>query len=130
MITDDQERLRITCSGKVAIDKDLGVGRDLEVQNNATLNISGGQTIIHGPTTVENMSPTHLTGTLDVDKSLNVDGTTDLNDNLTVNNMASTHLTGNLDVDKTLNVDGTTDLNDDLTVNNMAAYTPNRQPRC
>ena len=144
-ITNNIERLRITCAGVVNIVNDLNVGanldvgidahigNDLTVDQDVFLNVDGGNTTVNGDLTVANMSPTLLTGTLTVDKAtdlnstLNVDGTTDLNDDLTVTGMSSTLLTGTLTVDKatdlnsTLNVDGTTDLNDDLTVTGMSS---------
>ncbi|MEP6796067.1 MAG: hypothetical protein ABJB16_17185 [Saprospiraceae bacterium] len=95
--------------------------------------------------TVANISPTQLTGSLDVDKTLNVDGATTLNNGLdvtgmnathltgtltedqkttlnaalTVNNNAPTHLTGDLVVDGSVNIDGDITLNGPLNVNGM-----------
>ncbi|HEX5112222.1 MAG TPA: hypothetical protein VFV79_05210 [Saprospiraceae bacterium] len=133
MITNNIERLRITCAGDIDIAKslsvgeDLDVGHDLHVGNDAvidqdvTLNEDGGNTTVRGDLTVSDMSPTQLTGTLTVDKAtdlnmtLNVDGTTTLNDDLTVTGMNPTLLTGTLTVDKATN------LNSTLDVNNMAA---------
>ncbi|MEP7321787.1 MAG: hypothetical protein ABI761_07700 [Saprospiraceae bacterium] len=69
---------------------------------------------VHGPTDfydrlwVNNMSPSHFTGTLQVDRITN------LNDDLNVNNVSPTLLTGTFVVDKSTN------LNDSLTVNNMS----------
>lgn len=155
-ITNNLERLRITCEGVVNIVNDLNVGanldvgidahigNDLTVDQDVFLNVDGGNTTVNGDLTVANMSPTHLTGTLTVDKatdlnsSLNVDGTTTLNDDLTVTGMSPTYLTGTLEVDKatnlnntltvddatdlnsTLNVDGATDLNSTLSVDGAA----------
>jgi hypothetical protein len=144
IVTNNIERLRITCEGVVNIVNDLNVGanldvggdahigNDLTVDQDVFLNVDGGNTTVNGDLTVANMSSTHLTGTLEVDKAtdlnltLNVDGATDLNSSLDVNNMSPTHLTGTLEVDKatdlssTLNVDGATDLNGSLDVNNMS----------
>ncbi len=130
IVTNDMERMRILCSGEIEIDSDLTVGNDLVVNNNTSIgndldvgnntnigndlmvqrnvevNISGGNTIVHGNFDVADGSATNLTGTL------NVDGATDLNSSLDVNNGSPTNLTG------TLNVDGATDLNSSLDVNN------------
>ncbi|MFZ1679308.1 MAG: hypothetical protein WAT91_18665 [Saprospiraceae bacterium] len=94
---------------------------------------------------VMNLSQTQLTGSLDVDKTMNVDGATTLNNTLdvsgvthlsgtlvvdkattlnstlTVANLSATQLTGTLDVDKTLNVDEATTLNNGLDVTGMSA---------
>jgi len=144
MITNNLERLRITCEGDINITNSLSVGvnldvgndvhigNDLTVDQDVFLNVDGGNTTVNGDLTVDNMSSTYLTGTLTVDKAtdlnltLNVDGTTTLNDDLTVTGMNPTLLTGTLTVDKatdlnlTLNVDGATDLNSSLDVNNMS----------
>ncbi|WP_235297926.1 autotransporter outer membrane beta-barrel domain-containing protein [Portibacter marinus] len=120
IVTNNLERLRILCTGEIEIDSDLDIGNDLNVVNNANIgndltvqqnveiNISGGNSIVHGDLDVVDQSSTNLTGTL------NVDGTTDLNSSLDVNNASPTNLTG------TLNVDGTTDLNSSLDVNNTS----------
>ena len=102
MITDNEEQLRITCAGEVAIDKDLSVGRDLDVHRNANLNISGGETNIYGATSVRNMSPTYLSGILTVDKQ------TLLNSTLDVENATK--------LKSTLSVDGPSRLNSSLNV--------------
>ncbi len=133
VITNDIERLRITCEGDVSIENSLHVGQDLTVDYNTYLNVDGGETVVNGDLTVDNMSSTYLTGTLDVDKAtnlnstlevdgatdlnddLNVDGTTDLNDDLTVTGMASTYLTGTLDVDKATNLNSTLEVDGDAT---------------
>ncbi len=146
MVTNNLERLRIECEGKIVIDSDLDVGNNLDVGNdvhigndltvdqNVELNVEGGSTEIHGDLTVSDQSSTNLTGTL------TVDGATNLNNSLDVNNSSPTNLTGTLEVDgaTTLNssldvtnnsptvltgnltVDGTTNLNNTLDVNNSS----------
>lgn len=120
MVTNNLERLRIYANGDIFIKKSLRIGANLTVDSSAFLNRLGGSTINYGPFTVENQSPTLLSGTLTVDEetdlnsSLNVDGITDLNSHLNVNNLAKTKLTG------TLQVDGVTDLNSALNVNNIS----------
>ncbi|WP_309640765.1 hypothetical protein [Flavobacterium sp.] len=120
-VTNNIERLRILANGDINLKKSLEIGEDLVVKRNVTLNTTGGQTINKGNFTVSNMSSTWLTGTADIDKSLNVDGATTLQSSLDVNNMSPTHLTGLLDVDKTLNVDLATTLQSTFLVNNGAA---------
>jgi len=132
IVTDNEERMRILCSGQVLIDGALDVGSDLTVQQNVEVNIMGGTTTVRGDLSVVDGSNTYLSGDLVVDGTtnlnssldvnnnsptnltglLNVDGTTDLNSSLDVNNNSPTNLTG------LLNVDGTTDLNSSLDVNN------------
>ncbi len=138
IVTNNQERLRITADGELItpdgvglnlggnfrvrgdetqIDKDLRVGRDVWLNYNDTFS-PRGQTINYGNFTVESMSSTLLTGVLnvnkdtDLDAKLNVDGITDLNEALNVNNAKKTTLTGELQVD------GITNLNEALNVNN------------
>lgn len=126
-ITDDKERLRITEDGEVKIAGDLEVGMDLTVKKNVFLNTEGGSTTINGPTTIggADMNPATFTGPVQMDKTLNVDlattlnntldvdGATTLNESLTVTGMKPTHLTGTLEVDKA------TTLNESLTVTGM-----------
>ncbi len=138
LITDNVERLRILSGGNIVTKLNFEVGKNLKVggttnvgmnatiddsltvKKNVFLNTVSGQTINFGPFNVINMSPTLLSGTLQVDSAtdlnhrLNVDGPTDLNDSLSVNNMSPTKLTG------TLQVDSTTTLNDALFVNNAS----------
>lgn len=87
MVTNNKERLRITADGQIITgDGKFTIGGNLEVQGDSTvinkdlyvgrnvnLNINEefdpkGETINYGNFTVENMSSTLLTGTLDVDK--------------------------------------------------------------
>lgn len=141
LITDNLERMRITAAGNIItklnfdITKNLKVGQNLQVDVNASigdslvvkknvvLNTVSGSTLVYGPFTVENLSPSHLTGILTVDQAtilkttLNVDGNTDLNARLFVNNLSPTTLTG------TLQVDSVTNLNDALTVTNASPTT-------
>ncbi|MEP7267358.1 MAG: hypothetical protein ABI844_06985 [Saprospiraceae bacterium] len=127
LITNNVERLRITADG------DIKTKLNFEIGKSVLLNASSGSTVNNGPFTVDKMSPTLLTGTLTVLKSikisdslvvgsmkptiltgtLRVDKSTKLNDSLTVTNMKPTLLTGTLTVDKS------TKLNDSLTVTNM-----------
>jgi hypothetical protein len=122
MITSNLVRLTIQANGDVSIENSLDVGvdltvgndatinNDLEVGNNVNLNTNGtGATVNFGDFTVANTSSTDLSGTL------NVDGESDLNNNLRVNNTSSTDLSG------TLNVDGESDLNNNLRVNNASS---------
>lgn len=88
MVTNNKERLRITADGQIITgDGKFTIGGNLEVQGDSTvinkdlyvgrnvnLNFSDdfdpkGETINYGNFTVENMSSTLLTGTLDVDKA-------------------------------------------------------------
>ena len=141
LITDNIERMRITAAGDIKtklnfdITKNLKVGQNLQVdftasigdslvvKKNVILNSVSGSTLVYGPFTVSNLSPTYLTGTLIVDRAtdlnttLNVDGHTDLNSRLFVNNLSPTLLTG------TLQVDSATNLNDALTVTNASPTT-------
>lgn len=128
LITDNQQRIKITAAGDVKTTLNFEVGKSV------LLNAVSGSTINNGPFTVDKMSPTILTGTLQVNRAikttdtllvsgmkptilsgtLRVDKSTTLNDSLTVTNMKPTVLTGKLRVDKS------TTLNDSLTVTNMA----------
>jgi len=133
-VTDDQERMRITEDGEIQLNGNLDVGgsaviqEDLTVYQDVHLNTQGGATDINGPTTIggAGMNLATFTGDVKIDKTLEVDGETDLNSALRVNNASTTLLTGTLnvnedtDLDANLNVDGTTDLNDALRVNNAA----------
>ena len=109
MVTNDEERLRISADGEIGIENDLSVGADLTVMQNVYLNTVAGETINNGNLTVANSSATSLTGNLDVD------GATNLNSTLNVNNNAATDLSGDV------NVEGSTSLQGTLDVNNAAA---------
>jgi hypothetical protein len=121
VVTNNIERMRVLANGDINIKKSVDIGEDLYVKRNVTLNITGGQTVNNGNFTVAKGSSTWLTGTADIDKTLNVDGVTTLQSALNVLNVSPTHLTGLLDVDTTLNVDGATTLQSTLDVNNGAA---------
>jgi len=135
IVTDDEERIRITEDGEIQLTGNLDVGgsaviqEDLTVYQDVFLNTQGGSTTIDGPTTIggPGMNQAIFTGPVQMDKTLNVDGETDLNSALRVNNASSTVLTGTLnviqdtDLDADLNVDGETDLNSALRVNNAAS---------
>ncbi len=138
MITDNKERLRILAGGDIRtklnfeIGQNLNIGQNLYVvgsacigdslivKQNVIFNAIGGSTFNFGPFTVAGLSPTLFTGTLTVDKAtelnttLNVTRSTNLNGRLYVTKMSPTLLTG------TLTVDSTTNLNDALNVNNMS----------
>lgn len=138
LITDNIERMRILSGGDIITKLNFEIGKNLTVdqnlfvikstnigdsllaKKNVLLNTIGGSTINYGPFTVANASPTHLTGRLTVDRSvdldstLTVDGPTDLNGRLFVNNMSPTKLSGTLQVDSAVNI------NDALFVNNMS----------
>ena len=94
-------------SGRTVIDGSTEIGRDLDVY---------GMSDLWNSLTVNNFSPTRLTGTLDVDLDTNlnsdliVDGTTVMNSSLDITNASPVNFTG------TLNVDGVTDLNNNLIV--------------
>jgi cytoskeletal protein CcmA (bactofilin family) len=116
IVTNNIERLRIFADGNISLKKSLEIGEDLNVKRNVNLNITGGQTTNNGNFTVAKGSSTFLTGTADIDKTLNVDGITTLQSALNVLNGSATHLTGTIDVDQSANIDGATDLNSTLTV--------------
>ncbi len=132
IVTNDAERIRILCSGEVEIDSDLDIGNDLTVQNNVEVNITGGNTVVHGDLSVVDGSTTNLSGPLNVDgptdlnNTLNVDGQTDLNNTVNVTGGSTTNLSGPLNVDgptklnNTLEVEGVTNLNTTLNVNNSS----------
>jgi hypothetical protein len=65
---------------------------------------------------VNNGAASHLTGNLDVDGTLNVDGTTSLQSALSVNNLAATHLTGTLLVDKVATFNNPVNANGQVTI--------------
>ena len=123
IVTNNVERMRILCSGKILIDSDLDVGNDLTVQNNVEVNISGGSTIVHGDLSVVDGSTTNLTGPLNVDgptdlnNTLNVDGVTDLNNTLNVTGGNTTNLTGILNVTNISNLGSTLNVNNNSTTN-------------
>lgn len=131
--TNAQERMKILASnGNITLTGDLTIAYDLTVERNTTvsrnllvkndelidssltikkkvlLNTASGSTSNYGPFTVERISPTLLTGTLQVDQ------VTNLNDSLKVNNLKPTLLTG------TLRVNQATNLYDSLRVNNSS----------
>ena len=120
MVTKNEERLRITKDGDIAIKTNLNVGNnvdignDLTVKKNVYLNTLGGATTNNGPLSVANASPTSLSGTLTVDKAtnlkstLNADGATTLGSTL---NVAGASALAN-----TLNVTEATNLNSTLGV--------------
>jgi len=82
MVTDNIERLRIYANGNINIKKSLTIDEDLTVGKNVYLNTVAGETINNGSFTVENQSPTLLTGELHVnglsqfDSNINVDAST------------------------------------------------------
>jgi len=102
IVTNNIERMRVFTDGDIEILNSLTVDKDFTVKYNVALNTYGGATVNYGPLTVQNASPTLLSGTLTVDEetdlnsSLNVDGPTDLNSSLSVNNMSPTILSGTL----------------------------------
>ncbi len=97
----------IIATGTVNVDGNVFFGSDLVVD---------GTTNLNGSLSVNNESPTQLTG------ALTVDGPTSLNSTLDVNNESPTHLTGTLNVDletrlaSTLEVEGVTVLGNNLRV--------------
>ncbi len=140
-------------TGSLDVDKTLNVdgattiNNALVVQGNS--HVSGILTVDKATTlndlTVANMSATQLTGSLDVDQKMSVDGATTLNnslsvtntsasflsgiltvakavtlkDKLTVANAASTHMTGSLTVDGNVNVGSDINIDGPLEVINM-----------
>lgn len=128
------DRLKIAADGNIDIRRSLSIGANLNVDSSVNLNRTTGSTLNNGPFTVGTLarrSPTFLFGTLTVDsaqatklggtltvdretilnRSLTVNGPTDLNSRLNVNQKSPTTLTG------TLNVKGITDLDSALNVN-------------
>ena len=92
LVTDNQDRLRITAAGVVEIAGSLDIGENLTVQNNVLLNANlTGATINKGDFTVAEGSSTQLTGTLEVtdattlNSTLVVAGATTLNSTLAAN---------------------------------------------
>ncbi|WP_298904855.1 hypothetical protein [uncultured Psychroserpens sp.] len=89
--------------------------RHREIIATSTLDVDGA-TNLNNSLSVNNQSPTELSGTLTVDNDTN------LNSNLTVNNQSPTYLTGDLTVDGLVSFDGElavggdTNLYSDLTV--------------
>ncbi|MBF9252717.1 hypothetical protein I2I11_05410 [Pontibacter sp. 172403-2] len=132
LITNNEERLKITKDGDINIKTNLNVGNnadignDLTVRKNVYLNTVGGETTNNGPFTVARASATYLTGTLTVDKAtdlnstLNADGATTLGNTLNV--AGATALANTLTVDNatnlksTLGVTGSTSLGSTLGV--------------
>ncbi|HLN53473.1 MAG TPA: hypothetical protein VK212_07165 [Lentimicrobium sp.] len=99
VVTNNVERMKIWEGGDIDIWKSLTVGE------NATFNKTGGETDNYGPFTVSHLSPTLLSGTLEVDgatelnSSLDVYGITRLHSDFNVLEGAPSHLTGTLTVD-------------------------------
>ena len=106
----------LTASGKLSVAGDVGFTSDLEVDGATNLNSSF---------TVNNESPTKLSGTIDVD------GVTTLENSLTVNNQSPTVLSGIITVEgatklnNTLDVQSVTKLNNTLTVEGAATLNNN-----
>ena len=106
----------LTASGKLSVAGDVGFTSDLEVDGATNLNSSF---------TINNESPTKLSGTLDVD------GVTTLENSLTVNNQSPTVLSGIITVEgatklnNTLDVQSATKLNNTLTVEGAATLNNN-----
>lgn len=131
LITNNIDRLTITAQGNVAIRNDLGVGKDLTVNRNVSLNATGGATVNYGPLTVANASPTALSGTLNVTgatnlaNTLNTVGATTLRNTLGVTGattlLSTLNTVGATTLRSTLGVDGATDLNS--TLNTLGATT-------
>ncbi len=133
MVTKNEERLRITKDGDIAIKTNLNVGNNVDIGNNLTvkknvyLNTLGGATTNNGPFSVANASATSLSGTLTVDKAtnlkntLNADGATTLGSTLNVAGataLANTlNVTGATSLQSTLGVTGATTLGSTLGVN-------------
>ena len=99
--------------GNAVFDKNISITGDTDISDD--LNVIGN-TVLRSSLTVENLSPTHLTGILNVDgmtdlnNTLTVDGATTINNSLNITNSSPVNFTG------TLNVDGVTDLNNNLIV--------------
>lgn len=156
-VTDNKERLRITAEGKLITPDGVGlelggnlqvkgdstmIDKDLYVGRNTFLNIDEnfnprGETVNFGDFTVENMSSTLLTGTLQTNKdalfkekltldnaglgstststgALVVAGGAGIGENLYVGGISQ--LEGATDIKNTLNVDGATTLQSSLNV--------------
>jgi enhancing lycopene biosynthesis protein 2 len=101
-ITNNTERLRITKDGDINISNNLQIGNNLTVKNNVYLNTVGGSTINNGPFSVNNISPTYLTGSLTVDKMTRLNG---INESLSPSTGALVVM-GGTGIVKRLNVGG------------------------
>jgi len=133
LVTKNEERLRITKDGDIAIKTNLNVGNnvdignDLTVKKNVYLNTLGGATTNNGPFSVANASPASLSGTLavngatDLKNTLNADGATTLGSTLGVTGATSLGNTlgvnGATSLGSTLGVTGATNLGSTLGVN-------------
>ncbi|RLD21267.1 MAG: hypothetical protein DRI69_04510 [Bacteroidetes bacterium] len=107
IITNYVERINVTADGDVLMANNVRVGKNLEVRDTVWLNTDraeggDGVTIVFGDFTVDSLSPTLLSGTLDVDgktdlnSKLNVWGVSDFNNSVNVNMGFPTHLSGTL----------------------------------
>ncbi|RLD19007.1 MAG: hypothetical protein DRI69_09385, partial [Bacteroidetes bacterium] len=105
IVTKNAERLRVLSQGDIEIAENLKIAKALKVDGIIETEsevFAGSDVFIAGSLTVNNKSPTLLSGTLTVDRatdlnsSLNVDGFTDLNSALFVNNSSPTLLSGKL----------------------------------
>ncbi len=123
IITNYEERINVTADGDVLIANNARVGKKLEVRDTVWLNtgkVEGGKgvTIVYGDFTVDSLSPTLLSGTLDVDGKtdlngkLNVYGESDFYNLLNVNMGKPTHMTGTLLVDGIASFSNTTNSSD------------------
>lgn len=128
--TNNEERIRVIDTGNVIIRKELLVEDDLTADQSVFLNKKGGETINYGNLIVEgkthlkeklgvdsmavfnsdlkvdNMSSTHLTGTLLVDKIACLEGGLKIGDTLQVGGEAPTILSGSLFVGGETNMEG------------------------
>lgn len=84
--------------------------RHREIIATSTLDVDGA-TNLNNSLSVNNTSPTNLSGTL------TTDGVTNLNSNLNVNNQSPTYLTGDLTVDGIVSFDGNFEVGGDTTLN-------------
>ena len=151
LLVDNMAPVQLT--GPTAVEKDMFVQGATTVK--APLDVIGmpthlsgtlvtdKETTLNASLTVTGMSATQLTGSLDVDQSMNVDGATTLNHTLDVTGMSATHLTGIFTVAKTailnaaltvanaapthltgsLDVDGATNIGGDFTLNGKLEVT-------
>lgn len=86
LVTDNQDRLRITAAGVVEIAGSLDIGENLTVQNDVLLNANlAGATINEGNFTVARGSSTQLTGTLEVTEATTLNSTLAANGQVTIN---------------------------------------------
>lgn len=110
--------------GDVDFNSEMNVRGDAEIESDLEV---VGTTTLSSTLSVNNGSPTYLTGILNVDgatdlnNTVNIDGISTLNNSLTVTGNSPVDLTGSL------NVDGVTDLNSNLVLDGTATMNSSLQ---